>query len=99
MCGVPGLSQHTQVVPGPLQLPWLNNSCCGFLSAVITLSACTEDNGLCLLVLLLLQKELEQPISYLKEVLNEVASQVKLGPNKDLWALKKHLITGSAAPQ
>jgi hypothetical protein len=51
-------------------------------------------------VLLLLQKELDQPVSWLKEVLNEVASQVKRGPNKDLWELKKHLVTpGSAAAQ
>jgi hypothetical protein len=48
---------------------------------------------------LLLQKELDQPVSYLKEVLNEVASQVKRGPNKDLWELKKHLITSSTGPQ
>lgn len=46
-----------------------------------------------------LQKELDQPVSYLKEVLNEVASQVKRGPNKDLWELKKHLVTSSTAPQ
>jgi hypothetical protein len=52
---------------------------------------------LCLLPLL--QKELDQPVSYLKEVLNEVASQVKRGPNKDLWELKKHLVTGSTAQQ
>eukprot|EP00882_Tetradesmus_deserticola_P026414 GHRQ01029145.1.p2 GENE.GHRQ01029145.1~~GHRQ01029145.1.p2 ORF type:complete len:111 (+),score=41.79 GHRQ01029145.1:572-904(+) len=50
-------------------------------------------------LLFLVQKELDQPVSYLKEVLNEVASQVKRGPNKDLWELKKHLITGSTAPQ
>ncbi|KAF6262865.1 transcription initiation factor IIF, beta subunit-domain-containing protein [Scenedesmus sp. NREL 46B-D3] len=46
-----------------------------------------------------LQKEVDQPVSYLKEVLNEVASQIKRGPNKDLWELKKHLVTGSTTPQ
>eukprot|EP00775_Hariotina_reticulata_P008782 gene8782-8960_t len=38
-----------------------------------------------------LQKELDQPAAYLKEVLNELAMQVKRGPHKDLWELKKHL--------
>ncbi|KAF8059210.1 tfg2 [Scenedesmus sp. PABB004] len=41
-----------------------------------------------------LQKEVDQPVAYLKEVLNDLAVQVKRGPHKDLWELKKHLQTG-----
>eukprot|EP00878_Enallax_costatus_P016888 GHUV01017728.1.p1 GENE.GHUV01017728.1~~GHUV01017728.1.p1 ORF type:complete len:154 (+),score=57.68 GHUV01017728.1:659-1120(+) len=42
-----------------------------------------------------LQKEMDQPVTYLKEVLNEMCVQIKLGPNKDLWELKKHLQTAA----
>ena len=43
-----------------------------------------------------LQKETNQPSTWLKEVLNDVAQQIKRGPNKDLWQLKEHLKTGTA---
>lgn len=42
-----------------------------------------------------LQKELDQPVAYLKEVLNDMCVQIKRGPNKDLWELKKHLQTAA----
>ncbi|KIZ00177.1 transcription initiation factor TFIIF beta subunit [Monoraphidium neglectum] len=36
-----------------------------------------------------LQKETDQPGGWLREVLSEVALQVKRGPHKDLWELQK----------
>lgn len=36
-----------------------------------------------------IQKAVDQPIAFLKEVLNDLAIQIKRGPNKDMWELKK----------
>jgi hypothetical protein len=35
-----------------------------------------------------LQKTLDQSVASIKEVLIQIADQVKRGPNKDLWELK-----------
>jgi TFIIF, beta subunit HTH domain len=37
-------------------------------------------------------------MAWLKEVVNDVAVQIKRGPNKDLWELKKHLRLSGSTP-
>lgn len=43
------------------------------------------------------QKTLNQPIASVKEVLFQMADQIKRGPNKDLWELKPAFKQAAAA--
>ena len=47
--------------------------------------------------LMQLQKETDQPATWLKEVLSEVAILNKRGPNAKLWELKKEYRAGGGA--
>lgn len=68
--------------PSPLQ----RHSLCAVTAQVLLLCS-----------LFIVQKTLNQPVAAVKEMLFQMADQIKRGPNKDLWELKPAMKAALAA--